>query len=186
MRCRLLVKVAAHHDCDARSAKVLHITRNSLYGLRAGRTRPEAAPGGGIGPGREASVRVGRLCAAALAGLTMASMVSACGAQGGGTVINFYTPASEMATFTAVAKRCNDATRRPVHHQADHPAQGRRRSAPAAGAPTHRQRQDTRRDGARRGVDRRVRRGGLGAAAVRRPGGSGRGRRAGRTPCPAR
>ena len=27
---------------------------------------------------------------------------------GGGIVINYYTPASEMATFTAVAKRCND------------------------------------------------------------------------------
>jgi multiple sugar transport system substrate-binding protein len=52
-------------------------------------------------------VRVRRLCAAALAGLTTASMVSACGAQGGGIVINYYTPASEMATFTAVAKRCN-------------------------------------------------------------------------------
>ena len=35
-------------------------------------------------------------------------MVSACSAQGGGIVINYYTPASEMATFTAVAKRCND------------------------------------------------------------------------------
>ena len=27
---------------------------------------------------------------------------------GGGTVINYYTPANEMATFTAVAKRCNE------------------------------------------------------------------------------
>jgi multiple sugar transport system substrate-binding protein len=53
-------------------------------------------------------VRVRRLCAIALAGLTTASMVSACGAQGGGDTINFYTPASEMATFTAVAKRCNE------------------------------------------------------------------------------
>jgi multiple sugar transport system substrate-binding protein len=53
-------------------------------------------------------VRVRRLCAAALAGLTTASMVSACSTQGGGTVINYYTPASEMATFTAVAKRCNE------------------------------------------------------------------------------
>jgi len=53
-------------------------------------------------------VRVRRLCAAALAGLTTASMVSACGAQSGGIVINYYTPASEMATFTAVSKRCND------------------------------------------------------------------------------
>ena len=49
-----------------------------------------------------------RLGAAALAALTTASMVSACGASGGGIVINYYTPASEMATFTAVAKRCNE------------------------------------------------------------------------------
>ena len=34
-------------------------------------------------------------------------MVSACGSADGGLVISFYTPASEMATFTAVAKRCN-------------------------------------------------------------------------------
>ena len=42
------------------------------------------------------------MIAAALAGLTTASMMSACSAQGGGTVINYYTPANEMATFTAV------------------------------------------------------------------------------------
>ncbi|GLP74203.1 ABC transporter substrate-binding protein [Mycobacterium antarcticum] len=53
-------------------------------------------------------MRVGRLCAAALAGLTTAALVSACGGQSGGTVINYYTPANEMATFTAVAKRCNE------------------------------------------------------------------------------
>ena len=53
-------------------------------------------------------MRVGQLCAAALAGLTTASMISACSAQGDGIVINYYTPASEMATFTAVAERCND------------------------------------------------------------------------------
>lgn len=35
-------------------------------------------------------------------------MVSACGGQSGGIVINYYTPANEMATFTAVAKRCNE------------------------------------------------------------------------------
>lgn len=35
-------------------------------------------------------------------------MVSACGNQNDGTVINYYTPANEMATFTAVAKRCNE------------------------------------------------------------------------------
>ena len=53
-------------------------------------------------------MRVRRLCAAALAGLTTVSMVSACGGQSGGIVINYYTPANEMATFTAVAKRCNE------------------------------------------------------------------------------
>jgi len=53
-------------------------------------------------------VRVGRLCAAALAGLTTASLVSACGSSSGGIVVNYYTPANEMATFTAVAKRCNE------------------------------------------------------------------------------
>jgi multiple sugar transport system substrate-binding protein len=34
-------------------------------------------------------------------------MVSACGSQANGIVVNYYTPANEMATFTAVAKRCN-------------------------------------------------------------------------------
>jgi multiple sugar transport system substrate-binding protein len=53
-------------------------------------------------------VHARRLRAAALAALTAASMVSACGSQVGGIVINYYTPANEMATFTAVAKRCND------------------------------------------------------------------------------
>ena len=67
-----------------------------------------AAPAATWDAETEAVVRVRRLCAAALAGLTMASTVSACTSAGGGTVINFYTPASEMATFTAVAKRCND------------------------------------------------------------------------------
>jgi multiple sugar transport system substrate-binding protein len=59
---------------------------------------------------RVPSLRMGprRLGAAAMAALTTASVVTACGSGGGGTVINFYTPASEMATFTAVAKRCNE------------------------------------------------------------------------------
>lgn len=35
-------------------------------------------------------------------------MVSACGSGGGGLVINYYTPANEAATFTAVANRCNE------------------------------------------------------------------------------
>ena len=53
-------------------------------------------------------MRARRLCAAAMAALTTASVVTACGSNGGGTVINYYTPANEMATFTAVAKRCNE------------------------------------------------------------------------------
>jgi multiple sugar transport system substrate-binding protein len=53
-------------------------------------------------------VRPRRLGAAALAALTTASVVSACGSAGGGIVINYYTPANEMTTFTAVAKRCNE------------------------------------------------------------------------------
>ena len=43
-----------------------------------------------------------------MAALTTASVVTACGSDGGGIVINYYTPANEMATFTAVAKRCNE------------------------------------------------------------------------------
>ena len=53
-------------------------------------------------------MRARRLGAAALAALTTASTVAACGSGGGGIVINYYTPANEMATFTAVAKRCNE------------------------------------------------------------------------------
>ena len=53
-------------------------------------------------------MRARQLWAAALAALTTASLVSACSSGSGGIVINYYTPASEMATFTAVAKRCND------------------------------------------------------------------------------
>ncbi len=53
-------------------------------------------------------MRARRLGAAALAALTTASTLTACGSSGGGIVINYYTPANEMATFTAVAKRCNE------------------------------------------------------------------------------
>ena len=53
-------------------------------------------------------MRARRLGAAALAALTTASTVAACGSGGGGIVINYYTPANEMATFTAVSKRCNE------------------------------------------------------------------------------
>ena len=34
--------------------------------------------------------------------------VVACGSSSGGIVINYYTPANEAQTFTAVAKRCNE------------------------------------------------------------------------------
>jgi multiple sugar transport system substrate-binding protein len=51
--------------------------------------------------------RARRLGAAALASLTAAALVSACGSSAGGLVISLYTPASESATFTAVAKKCN-------------------------------------------------------------------------------
>jgi multiple sugar transport system substrate-binding protein len=40
--------------------------------------------------------------------MTSVASLTACSSSGGGTVINFYTPANEMATFTAVAKRCNE------------------------------------------------------------------------------
>ncbi|BBY31236.1 ABC transporter substrate-binding protein [Mycolicibacterium sediminis] len=53
-------------------------------------------------------VHARRLCAAAVAACVTASVVTACGTSSGGIVINYYTPASEMATFTAVSKRCNE------------------------------------------------------------------------------
>jgi len=43
----------------------------------------------------------------AFAGLTALPLVSACGSQSQGVVINAYTSANEMATFSAVAERCN-------------------------------------------------------------------------------
>ena len=57
-----------------------------------------ASPGG----------RARRVGAAAVAVLSAASLVSACGSGDNGVVVSLYTPASETATFTAVAKRCND------------------------------------------------------------------------------
>lgn len=49
-----------------------------------------------------------RLGVAAVAALTTASVLTACGSDSGGIVINYYTPANEAQTFTAVAKRCNE------------------------------------------------------------------------------
>lgn len=53
-------------------------------------------------------VRARKVGAAALVALTTASMVAACGSNSGGIVINYYTPANEAQTFTAVAERCNE------------------------------------------------------------------------------
>ncbi|HEY2448939.1 MAG TPA: extracellular solute-binding protein [Mycobacterium sp.] len=52
--------------------------------------------------------RAVRLSAVAMAVLSTASVVSACGPGDSGRLISFYTPASGAATFTAVAKRCTD------------------------------------------------------------------------------
>ncbi len=49
-----------------------------------------------------------RLVAAALAALTTASGLSACSSGGDGLVISYYTPAGDAATFSAIAKRCNE------------------------------------------------------------------------------
>lgn len=49
-----------------------------------------------------------RVTAVAVALLTAASSVSACGSGADDRVVSLYTPASETATFTAVAKRCNE------------------------------------------------------------------------------
>lgn len=51
--------------------------------------------------------RARRVTAVGLAVLSAATS-SACGSAGGDRVVSLYTPASETATFTAVAKRCND------------------------------------------------------------------------------
>jgi multiple sugar transport system substrate-binding protein len=50
--------------------------------------------------------RAVRLSAVALAMLSAASVVSACGSADDARVISFYTPASGAATFAEVAKRC--------------------------------------------------------------------------------
>ena len=55
--------------------------------------------------------RARRLAAAVLAALTTASVVLACGSGHWGRtglVISFYTPATDAATFTEVARRCNE------------------------------------------------------------------------------
>jgi multiple sugar transport system substrate-binding protein len=56
-----------------------------------------------ISGGRAQRVGVG-----VLASLTVASVVSACGSGLDSQTVSLYTPASETATFTAVANRCNE------------------------------------------------------------------------------
>jgi multiple sugar transport system substrate-binding protein len=51
--------------------------------------------------------RARRVAAVGLA-TVIAATSSACGSAGDERVVSLYTPASETATFTAVAKRCND------------------------------------------------------------------------------
>jgi trehalose/maltose transport system substrate-binding protein len=50
--------------------------------------------------------RLRRLGAVVLATLTVASVSAACGSGPGGLVISFYTPATDGATFAAVARDC--------------------------------------------------------------------------------
>src|SRR3974377_2464589 len=50
--------------------------------------------------------RARRIGAIVLATATIASVLSACGSGGSGLVISFYTPATDAATFTAVAQEC--------------------------------------------------------------------------------
>jgi multiple sugar transport system substrate-binding protein len=52
--------------------------------------------------------RARRVGAAVLAALTAASVVSACGSGHNGLVISFYTPATDGATFSEVARRCSE------------------------------------------------------------------------------
>lgn len=53
-----------------------------------------------------ASRRARRIAATALAAVTIASAAPACGAGGNGLVITVYTPATDGATFAAVARDC--------------------------------------------------------------------------------
>jgi ABC-type glycerol-3-phosphate transport system substrate-binding protein len=50
--------------------------------------------------------RARRIGAIVLATLTVAPALSACGSTDGGVVVSFYTPATDAATFTAVAQEC--------------------------------------------------------------------------------
>jgi multiple sugar transport system substrate-binding protein len=51
------------------------------------------------------------LAAALVTTLTAAALLPGCGSGGSGLVISLYTPATDAATFTAVAQRCNEQFR---------------------------------------------------------------------------
>ena len=55
-----------------------------------------------------AAARVRRVGAVVVSAATVASVISSCGSGGDDRMVSLYTPASETATFTAVAKRCNE------------------------------------------------------------------------------
>jgi multiple sugar transport system substrate-binding protein len=73
---------------------------------RDSRRREEAAGKDGAVASRRGRAR--RLSAVALATLSAASVISACGPGDNERVLSLYTPASGAATFTAIAKRCNN------------------------------------------------------------------------------
>ena len=54
------------------------------------------------------AARARRVGAVVVAAVSAASVVSACGSGVDDSMVSLYTPASETATFTAVAKRCNE------------------------------------------------------------------------------
>ena len=62
----------------------------------------------GAGARRRSGGKGHRATAFGLATLNAAAGMSACGSGADNRTVSFYTPASETATFTAVAKRCND------------------------------------------------------------------------------
>lgn len=78
-----------------------HCARLNCHEGIIAKVRPVKKVGRAVGRGT-------RRWTAALFALTVAAL-AACGSNDGGTAISLYTPASETATFTAVAKRCNEA-----------------------------------------------------------------------------
>ncbi len=70
--------------------------------------------------------------------LTIASVLSACGSGPSGLVIKFYTPATDAATFTEVARRCNEQFGGRFTVRAREPAEVSGRAARAVCPSAHR------------------------------------------------